>query len=73
VFYHRVNTGNRNATDIFYLYSEKRQKTSCHRQINALVWEMWVAESNGDIGILTGSSDYGLAQIWQKNSPERLA
>ena len=32
---------------------------------------MWVAESNGDIGILTGSSDYGLAQIWQKKQPRK--
>ena len=38
---------------IFNLYSEKHPKTACDHQIIALFQEIWIAESNGDVRILT--------------------
>ena len=56
---------------IFYLRSEKYLKTLSDRQINALLYEIGIAESNDDVRILIGSSEIAevcscAVQIWPK-------
>jgi len=42
---------------IFSVISGKHMKTSSDRRIIALFSEIWVAESNGNVRILTGNSE----------------
>ena len=52
-------------SQIFYLYSEKRLKTSSNRRTIAIFMEIVVAEYNSDVRILTGSSEIALCAYAQ--------
>jgi len=76
----KVNRSNRSKMEmwqIFHLCSEKHLKTSSDRQVDTSFRKSGVAESNGAVRILTGSSEVAVSAHAQykfgQNSPEPLA